>query len=478
MDAIVDLVRRLGAPRVIGALLVTGAGVGAIWALVAWGNRPDMVPIVSDASMQSIVEARDALDAAGIDNDFGAGGAELRVRSADLARARVELAQRGVAVSERPGFELYDEPLWGDTESTGRIRFQRALEGELERSIGQMQGIRSAEVHLAMSSSSIYSRANSPVEASVLLRLGSGARPSGQQIEAITYLMASAVDGLTADGVSIVDDAGRVLSSAEELNATGRPSRTLELQVEQETRLETRVTNLLEQMLGAANARVAVAAELVHERVERRTDSVDPNEQVVTGEERSAIEPGDPSQGAASEITHTEFQASTSTELRTSMPGAIKRLTVSVLLNEDVPGAGDPAFLANVRESVSTAVGLDEARGDAISVVAVPFQAPGATLTPDPAPPGGGILDLVREFQRPAILILALVLAFVLALRGLSMARTALPDAQAALGAGGAGGQLSGTGAAPGLTGESGDVIVGGPNADPSRVVRAWLGEG
>lgn len=481
VDQISDFLRRLGAPRVVGLILVTGAGVGAIWALVSWGSRADMVPVVRGGSMEMIVEAQGALEAAGVPNELSRSGVELLVPSAELAEARVALAERGVSADNRTGFELFDEPSWGMTDFTQRINYRRALEGELEKSIGQMRGIRSAEVHLAMREGSVYQRVGQPVEASVLLRLGSNARPTNQQIEAITYLMASAVDGLSSDGVSVLDDAGRVLSSALEANGTGRiDRRRADMRTELEERLEAEAAQMIEQVVGAANVRIQVAAELDYEQVERRTDSVDPNQQVLTGEERSEIEPGDPSQGAASTIQHNTFDVTRSTELLTKLPGAIKRLTVAVALNEDTPRAGDPAFIARIEELVGNAVGLDGTRGDAISVVAVPFQAPGPVATPGP-PPTGGVLDLVREFQRPAMMLFALVLAFVLAMRGLSLARTALPEPApaSALGATAGATQLTGADGTPGLPGQTvGDVIVGGPNADASHVVRAWLGEG
>ncbi|MEM7414290.1 MAG: flagellar basal-body MS-ring/collar protein FliF [Gemmatimonadota bacterium] len=480
IDQVSDLLRRLGAPRVVGLILVTGAGVGAIWALVAWGSRADMVPIVTGGSMEMIVEARAALNAEGIENELGRGGAELLISSGQLAEARVALAERGVSADNRTGFELFDEPSWGMTDFTQRINYRRALEGELEKSIGQMRGIRSAEVHLAMREGSVYQRVGQPVEASVMLRLGSSARPTNQQIEAITYLMASAVDGLSSDGVSVLDDAGRVLASAMEANGAGRlDRRRADMRTELEERLEAEAALMIEQVLGAANVRIQVAAELDYEQVERRTDSVDPNQQVLTGEERSEIEPGDPSQGAASTIQHNTFDVTRSTELLTKMPGAIKRLTVAVALNEDAPGTANPAFIAEIEQLVGNAVGLDAARGDAISVVAVPFQAPGPVATPAP-PPTGGVLDLVREFQRPALMLFALVLAFVLAMRGLSLARTALPEPAPVLSATAGATQLTGAdGSTPGLPGQTvGDVIVGGPNADASHVVRAWLGEG
>jgi flagellar M-ring protein FliF len=480
IDGLSDFLRRVGAPRVVGTLLVTGVGLAGLWALVSWGNTPQYVPIVHSVPLEVIASARQALTEAQIPNDLSRSGGEVLVSERDAARARVALAERGVSRGDRPGFELFDQPSWGMTDFTQRINYRRALEGELERSITQMRGIRAAQVHIALRGGSVYQRQGEAVEASVLLSVTSGARPTTEQVEAITFLLASAVEGLNSESVSVLDDAGRVLSAAAEANSVARlDRRRLEMQLELEDHLETRAAELLEPVVGPANVRVRVAARLDFERVERRTEAVDPNEQVLTGEERSEIEPGDPAQGAASTIQHNTFDVTRSTEISTRTPGAIERLTVAVALNEDYPQAGDPALLRRIEALVGNAIGFDASRGDAISVLAVPFAPPTPTLTL-PEAPAAGPLDLFREFQRPLLLALALVLAFTLAMRGLSFARTALPEAAPVLPpAALARPSLAGGDIPPGLQGEvAGETVIGGPQIDASRVVRAWLGEG
>ncbi len=483
LDQLLDFVRRLGAPRVAAALVITGVGVAGIWGLVAWGNRPEYVPIVHGGPLDVVASAERALAEAGIESQLSRSGGEVLVREEDAARARVALAERGVSAGARPGFEIFDEATWGMTDFTQRVNYRRALEGELERSISQMRGISSAEVHLALREGSIYQTAGQPVEASVLLSVSSGARPTTQQVEAITFLVASAVDGLSSEAVSVLDDAGRVLSAAAEPNAPSRVDRRrLEMQLELEDYLETRAAELLEPLVGAANVRVRVSAELDFEQVERRTDSVDPNQQVLTGEERSEIEPGDPSQGAASTIQHNTFDVTRSTEVSMRAPGAIRRLTVAVALNEDVPRVGNAALIQRIEQLVRNAVGIDDGRGDAVSVVAVPFEPIQPTLNPDQTTPPPGALDLLREFQRPLVLLVGLVLAFALAMRGLSFARASLPEATPAHVLAAGGGQRTTVGSAEVAAGlpreRTGEAIVGGPQVDASRVVRAWLGEG
>lgn len=473
--------RGLGVARLLAVVLVSSVGIAGLWGLVAWGSAPTWVPVVRDAPVELLAESARGLEDAGIEHRLTRGGSEIQVRDVDVARARVRLAEQGLPRDGRRGFELFDEPTWGMTDFTQRVNYRRALEGELERTIGQMRGVRSAKVHLAMPERSLYRAEGTPVEGSVLLRVVSGARPTEEQVEAIRFLLSSAVDGLTTENVSVLDDSGRVLSAASEPQVGAQADRRrLDMQRDMEAYLETRASELVEPMLGAANVRIRISALLDTERVERRTDAVDPNAQVLTAEERSEIEPGDPSQGAASTIQHNTFDVTRSTEVSLQMPGAVRRLTVAVAVNEESPRVQDPGVLQRIETLVANAVGLDTGRGDAISVVAVPFE-PVATPEMFPTDPGPGPLDLLRDFQRPILLTLALLLTFVLALRGLKMARAVLPAAGAPERLAGVRERSAVGGASAAAAVQEGNMsekFAVGPPADASRLVRAWLSEG
>lgn len=486
IESLTLAVRRAGTARILGVVAVSLLGIAGLWSLVVWGSAPAWVPLIRDAPAEVVSESGSALDEAAIPYRLARGGTEIEVREEDVARARVRLAQQGVPRDGRRGFELFDENNWGMTDFTQRVNYRRALEGELERTISQMRGVRSAKVHLALREGSIYQRQDRPVEASVLLGVVSGARPTSEQVEAIRYLLASAVDGLTSENVSVLDDSGRVLSAATEPEGSLQADRRqLELQREVESYLETRASELVEPMLGAANVRIRVSALLDTERVERRIDAVDPNAQVLTAEERSEIEPGDPSQGAASTIQHNTFDVTRSTEVSLRPAGAIRRLTVAIALNEDAPRARDPEITARVEALVANAVGLDSGRGDAITVVAVPFE---PVLSPEifrGGEPGPRILDVLRDFQRPIVIALALLMTFGLAFRALGLMRADMrTSAVGRLGSSGGAGAGVVVGAAPVLNGQlerepgSRDPLAVGSTVDASRLVRAWLSEG
>src|SRR5690606_11628143 len=126
-------------------------------------------------------------------------------------------AQTGGPAAGRPWFELSEQPSWGMTDVTQLVDYRRALEGELERTIRKMQGVEGAEVHLALNESSVFRRAQDrPLEASVVLRLKPGMRASPELVEGGAFLVASSVDGLQSENVTVLDDSGRVLSAPAE----------------------------------------------------------------------------------------------------------------------------------------------------------------------------------------------------------------------------------------------------------------------
>src|SRR4029077_13943203 len=177
------------------------------------------------------------------------GGADIMVASDDLAKARVALAKGGLPNAGRPGLELFDQPSWGMTDFTQRINYRRALEGELERVVGKMRGIDAAQVHLVMHENDGFAAQDRPTEASVVLKLKGETDP--EVVKGIAHLVASSVDGLTSEHVTIVDDAGRMLSEAEEaMSATSLTSHQLDVQRQIEEYARSKAEKIVAQMVG------------------------------------------------------------------------------------------------------------------------------------------------------------------------------------------------------------------------------------
>ncbi|HEX6069610.1 MAG TPA: flagellar basal-body MS-ring/collar protein FliF [Longimicrobiaceae bacterium] len=437
MPTLEQVLDRIGGLRRAVILLTGVLLVALILGVSHWATRPTWVPVFTGLPLETIGEVTQRLEEAGIEYRLEQGGGSVMVSSDDLARARVTLAQQGLPDAGRPGLELFDQPSWGMTDFAQRINYRRALEGELERTIGKMRGVEGAQVHLAIHETSSFRTTNKPSEASVVLKLRGGVSASADMVQGIAHLVASSIDGLESGNVAVLDDGGRLLSApAEAGSLTALTSQQLGMQREIEQYLEGKAEQLLTQFMGAGNARVQVAADLNFDRVERTTESMDPDGQVMAAEQRSEIVPGAEG-GAASTTSTTEYQNSRVLETFSGAPGDLTRLSVAVLVNDRMmpppDGEGDPVVvprtpeeLARIETLVRSAVGLNNQRGDLISVVSVPFDGV-ATVAMAAEADGTPVMEVVRSAQRPALTLLGLVLAFIVAMRVLKMLRDATP---------------------------------------------------
>jgi flagellar M-ring protein FliF len=224
-------VERVGGPK---RAMILAVGLGAailIFGLARWASAPAWVPAFTGVPLENVSEMTEKLTQANVQFRLEQGGAQVLVPASELAKARVTLAKAGLPAAGRPGLELFDQPSWGMTDFTQRINYRRALEGELERTMGKMRGIETAKVHLVMHEAESYGAGDKPTEASVVLTLKSGERAPADVVKGIAHLVASSVEGLSSERVTIVDDAGRLLSQAEEPDvAGGLSSRQLEQQ--------------------------------------------------------------------------------------------------------------------------------------------------------------------------------------------------------------------------------------------------------
>jgi flagellar M-ring protein FliF len=413
---------RIGGPRRAMMLFVGLAAAGLIFAVSQWAGAPTWVPAFTGVPLESVGAMADKLDQAGVKYRLERGGADIMVAATDLAKARVALAKGGIPNSGRPGLELFDQPSWGMTDFTQRINYRRALEGELERTVSKMRGIDQAQVHLVLHETDGFGAADRPTEASVVLKLKG--EPDAEVVKGIAHLVASSVESLTSEHVTIVDDAGRLLSEAVEPNSpTGLTSRQLTMQRELEEYMRSKAEKIVGQMVGATNMRVQVSASMSFDQVQRTTAAVDPEKQVVAAEQKAEIVPGAQG-GAGQNNSSTTYENTRSTESYVAAPGAIKRLTVAVLVADHAAVAGSkaapakrsPEELKQIETLVRSAVGADSVRGDVVSVVSVPF-APIVVAAVET--PKTDIVRVVQTAQRPLLGVLGLVLIIIVALLSL-----------------------------------------------------------
>lgn len=421
-DMAQEWVDRVGGKRRAGSLGIGVAAVLLVLGVARWATAPTWVPLYSGMSIEQVGAVVERLDEVGIPYDLQGGGTELMVASDNLAKARVALAQGdGMPTSGRPGLEIFDQPAWGMTDFTQRIQYQRALEGELERTIGAMGGVESVKVHLAMEENTSFNGNGRPAEASVVVKLARSAPPGPEMVEGISHLVASSVDGIEADHVMVLDQSGKLLSDPYEKDSPAAlASRELKMRNEIEQYLSQKAEKMVGQMVGPGNVRIQVSADINLDRVERTVETVDPDRQVLASEQRSEIVPG--ADGGAGSVSVTSTYLNTrSVETYSGAVGNVRRVSAAVLVNDKLivdPETGERSYEARTPEEIaeiqmlaSNAMGLDVGRGDVINVVSFPFD--GALVIPrEPT-----FLDLAIEYQRPAIALIALLAVMILAFR-------------------------------------------------------------
>ncbi|MEO7965230.1 MAG: flagellar M-ring protein FliF, partial [Gemmatimonadaceae bacterium] len=194
-DGMQQLIDRFGGWRRVATIAVGIAAVVLILGVSKWATAPTFVPAFSGISLEESSKIDDALTKATISHELARGGTDILVMTADLARARVAVAKEGgMPDAGRPGMEIFDKPAYAMTDFTQRINYRRALEGELERTIGKMRGIDAAQVHLAIQETATFRSAGSPATASVMLRLKNGEEPPADVVRGISQLVAASVD--------------------------------------------------------------------------------------------------------------------------------------------------------------------------------------------------------------------------------------------------------------------------------------------
>ncbi len=483
-----DFLKQLTSSQRAMAILGLVVALIPIWLLVRWGVSPTFVPLFQEVEWGEIGDITVELERAGIEYELENGGTEVQVRAVDLARARVLLAQEGHGVG-RPGLELFDKSAWGMTDFTQRVTYRRALEGELARTIGRLKDVERAQVHLTLPEVSPLRRLDRPAEAAVVVTIMPGASLAPDAVRGIAALVSSSVEKLSTDHVAVLDDSGRLLAvPSGESTGMALTTRQLEMQSAVETQLVRKATDLLEDALGAGNAKIQVAALLDFEQVDRTIESYDPDGAVVSSEERAESDPQAGGAQGASTIFHNTYQNSRTIEHVVGSIGTIKRLTAAVLLNEAAlqsQAGNDPnavaARTATIESLVRTAVGFDEGRGDRVTVAAVPFEVGPAVdaLVGEPAPTPS-VWEVVERFIRPAVALMGLLLTFVLAWRVLR--RQPLASEPGALAKAGEGDSLPAGDTSPqGVPQMLRREMLKGDSELPqvaSQVVRAWLSEG
>ena len=367
--------------RAVLAAVVVGVVV-ALLAVGRWAAQPDYALLFGSLPAQDAGRVVEQLEAQGVDYDLRDGGASVYVPRDEVYGLRLSLATEGVVTDGPAGYELFDTGTLGMTDFMQKLNVKRALEGELSRTIGSIQQVERARVHLVLPERSPFRDQQVSPTASVVLSVRSSLAPD--QVAGVTALVAGAVEGLAPADVTVLDEAGRMLASPQMTGAdAGMSTAQVQMRREVEDHLAGAAQSMLDQVLGPGRAAVRVAAELDLARTSTETNAVDPESQTMLSEELQ----DETGAGADASSSVRNYEVTRQTTRTEREAGAVQSLTVSVLLDEAAPAADrevEPGTqtpftdeqLRQIESLVKNAVGYNEERGDRFAVQQIRFSAP------------------------------------------------------------------------------------------------------
>jgi flagellar M-ring protein FliF len=420
---------------VYGAIaLVLVIAVGLLFAVNARG--PEYGVLFSNLQPDEANAVVQKLEGLKIPHRLADGGATILVPRENVYEERVALAGEGVVKGGGTGYELFDRTNLGMTDFQEKIAKTRATEGELQRTIAGLAQVQSARVHIASPQASLYSTSQSPTTASVAIQTKPGLQLGAQEVRGITQLVAGAVEGLKPENVTIVDQNGTILrpSAVDETGGIADGATALKMVNDQlvakekyENDLQQSLQGLLDATIGSHRSAVRVASVMNFDANSTETKSFSPQGTVrsqqteresytgsappknnavgVPGTTTNVVPTYQGTQTQAGNGKYNKAKATTNFDITEQMakhvdaPGKVSRLSVAVLVNvpatAPVPGnaaataavyAVAPADVAKIRNVIAQAAGIDTARGDQISVEAMPFAPPVATANAGATP--------------------------------------------------------------------------------------------
>ncbi|QWG22507.1 flagellar M-ring protein FliF [Bradyrhizobium sediminis] len=501
MQGLVTFLRGLGASRLMAMIAVTTALIAFFGFVIMRVTTPQMTTLFTDLSAEDSSGIIKDLERQAIPFEIRNEGAVIMVPKDKVTRLRMKLAEGGLPKGGGVGYEIFDKSdALGTTSFVQNINHLRALEGELARTIRAIDRIQAARVHLVLPERPLFSRETPEPSASIVVRVRGSLEP--QQIRAVRHVVASAVNGLKPQRVSIVDEAGRLLADG----ATNDADNAIgdERRAGFEKRMRNEIEAIVSSVVGAGRARVQLSADFDYNKITQTSDKFDPEGRVLrssqTREESSASAgdngqvtvnnelPGNQNkdnpavardQSKKSEETNN-YEISRTTKTEVTEVGRVNRISVAVLVDgayvknekgEMVYQDRSKEQLDRIAALVRSAIGFDQKRGDQVEVVNLKFAEP--PVVPPVVEPTGllGMLQFTKDdvmyvIELGVMMLLGLVVLFMV-IRPLVkriLASEVVPG-------------LTGDGSVPALTdgsapaeGAPGQSLVPGPNATAALI--------
>ncbi|HWZ09366.1 MAG TPA: flagellar basal-body MS-ring/collar protein FliF [Bradyrhizobium sp.] len=447
MQGLVSFLRGLGASRLMAMVAVTAALIGFFAFVIMRVTTPQMTTLFTDLSLEDSSAVIKDLERQAIPFEIRNDGAVIMVPKDKVTRLRMKLAEGGLPKGGGVGYEIFDKSdALGTTSFVQNINHLRALEGELARTIRTIDRVQAARVHLVLPERPLFARETPEPSASIVVRVRGALEP--QQIRAIRHLVASAVNGLKPQRVSIIDEAGQLLADG----ASGATDNAVgdERRASFEKRMRNEIEAIVSSVVGAGRARVQLSADFDYNKITQTSDRFDPegrvlrssqtreessitaenNGQVTVGNELPGSQQNNPAQNARDQSKKTEetnnYEISRTTKTEVTEAGKVNRISVAVLVDgsysknekgEMVYQDRSKEQLDRIAALVRSAIGFDQKRGDQVEVVNLRFaEAPAVAPLQEPA----GLLgvlqftkdDVMYVIELGVMMLLGLVVLF------------------------------------------------------------------
>jgi len=397
----------------MGLLIGVAALATGLLIYMFWSPSGDYQVLYSNLSEQDAGEVIAKLKEKAVPYEVAAGGSAIMVPSKQVYEMRLALASQGLPKGGNVGFEIFNQQSLGTTEFVEKLNFQRALQGELVRTIREFPEVEDARVHIVMPKESVFLDNTEPASAAVVLKIRSGRTLSQRQVEGIVHLVSASVQMLKPENVKVVDMSGRILFAREEEGSAGALSSSqLEFQRNLEDGLKRKVESIVEKVVGPGKVIAKVSADLDFTQQSVTQEIYDPEGAVprtkqssqetssggaglamgIPGPDYDANQPNGGKAGNTAGPTNNRQQESVNYEISklakqiVSPVGSVKRLSVAVIIDgvyKEGTTGGEKNFvprskqeLTNFSAIVKRAVGFDEDRGDQVEVTSIPFVLP------------------------------------------------------------------------------------------------------
>jgi flagellar M-ring protein FliF len=405
------LLTKLSLAQRITIIAVALAAVGGIYALVHNQKESDFKPLFTGVAPEDAAVIVQKLRESGVEYRLPESGGSVLVPSAHLAELRLTMAAAGLPKTGRIGFELFDKTNLGATEFQEHINYRRALEGELERSVMSLAEVEQARVHITFPKDSVFLDAQQPAKASVLVKIRPHAQLAAGNVAAISNLVASAVEGLSPNAVSVLDMNGNLLSRPKQSGPDGDAASdgSLDYRRQVEGDLLAKINTTLEPLLGANKFRASVSVDCDFSGGEMSEEVFDPAHSVMAVSQRSEDSAGSTGTngvpGTATNLPHVQSKTATASSNRvtrmtenityqtsrtvkkTRLPaGGLKKMSLAILVDQDLTWEREktnykrvltpptPEKLKSIHDLVAGITGFNADRGDQLVVETLPFE--------------------------------------------------------------------------------------------------------